>query len=500
VRQVPAFVSGLGIVVVAASASAFAIVPAACSSSESSGPAAAVDAAPAVFTYRGAGCLYDVSPPERHAFTEVALDDAAAAGSAPVRVRLGLGGTTEHGSPGYADPSRTAVVSWETAAPVRAAKVRLGQSPTELADVRGGYSWTTPAPEVGFGANEPATSMHEVHLCGLEPGRTYYYQAGGGSPEAWSAVQSFTTVPVSGKVTIGVAGDARDDVAVWQQVQQRMRERAVNLQVTTGDLVFVGTQQSLYDRWLDAIWKDPADPSRFLTLGQQMMVMVAGNHENDAARFYGAFAVPGTGTYAESYASFDAGGAHIVMFDDQGPALIPEGEQAKTILAWLEADLAKADANRAAVPFVVVVHHRGLFTTSSHADDVDVLDLRKRLAPVYDAHHVDMVINGHDHAFERSKPIRAGADPRGAPTVVASGAAGDGRVYVVNAGAGASPYGVAPADFIAASATYGRGTGRSGVYGIVTVERAPRAVLRMDTYGLTSSGADPLLDTVELTR
>jgi predicted phosphodiesterase len=473
-----------------------AVGPVACSTS-SDGAATAPDgggASSTTLTYRGAGCQYDVTPADRNAFTDLALDDAAAAGSDAVRVRLGLGGDTKSDGPGYADPSHTAVVTWETAAPTRAARVRVGSAPAGPFAPVLGYSWTTPAPDVGFGSNEPATSMHEVHLCGLEPGRTYYYQAGGGAPEVWSATQSFTTVPATGPITVGILGDARDKVDVWQAAQRRMRDRAVSFQVTTGDLVFTGTQQSLYDQWLGAIWKEPADPNRFVTLGQQLMVMLPGNHENDAARFFGAFSLPGTGAYAETYASFDAGNTHFVVLDDQPLALLAGGDHAKTILAWLLGDLSRADANRAKVPFVLVVHHRGLYTTSNHAADSDVLDLRATLAPMYDAHHVDVVINGHDHAYERTRTLHAGSDPRGAPSMVA---AGQGTVYVVNAGAGADPYAVANADFIEKSATFGGATGFDGVYGVLSLDAR---TLTLTTYGLSASGTDPVLDTVALTR
>ncbi len=483
----------VGLATVGAAVSA--VGPAACSSS--SGPASAtpVDAATAAaFVYRGEGCAYDVSPAERNAFVDLALDDDATPGADPVRVRLGLGGETKSDGPGYADPSHTAVVTWETTGATGAARVRIATAPAgPFVPVRG-YSWTTPPPEVGFGANEPATSMHEVHLCGLEAGRTYYYQAGGGAPGTWSATQSFTTVPATGAITVGILGDARDKVDVWQAAQRRMRDRAVNLQVTTGDLVFTGTQQSLYDKWLGAIWKDPADASRFVTLGQQMMVMIAGNHENDAARFYGAFSLPGTGPYAETFASFDAGNTHFVVLDDQPLALIADGDHAKTMLGWLEGDLARADGNRAKVPFVLVVHHRGLYTTSKHATDSDVLDLRATLAPMYDAHHVDVVVNGHDHAYERSKTLRAGSDARGAPSMVG---AGQGTVYVVNAGAGADPYSVSTADFIEKSATFGGTTGFDGVYGVLTLEARK---LTLTTYGLSASGTDPVIDTLALTK
>jgi hypothetical protein len=260
--------------------------------------------------------------------------------------------------------------------------------------------------------------------------------------------------------------------------------------------VFAGTQQSLYDRWLGAIWKDAADPSRFVTLGQQMMVMLAGNHENEAARFYGAFAMPGEGTYAETYSSFNVGNTHFVMIDDQPIALLEGSEHGQVILKWLDEDLARADQNRAATPFIVVVHHRGLFTTSVHAQDSDVLGTRKVLAPLYDKHHVDVVLNGHDHAFERTKPLKAGADPAGDPVVVA---AGQGTVYVVNAGAGADAYRVDihPGAFQEKSAMFGKGTPYAGFYGVITLEGRK---LVFESFGLTLSGTDPTIDSFELSK
>ncbi|MDB4943814.1 MAG: Ser/Thr protein phosphatase family protein [Labilithrix sp.] len=478
--------AGLGALVLALAGASLA--PVACGSSGD-----ASDAGPGTsFVYRGAGCAYDVSPPAALGFVDLAEDDVSP-GAEPLRIRLGLGGATVHGAPGYADPSRTAVLTWETATPSRAARVRIAPVGAPALELRG-YSWTTPAPENGFGSTEPATPMHEVHVCGLEPGRTYSYQVGGGTPEVWSAPQTFTTVPATGKITVGILGDARDRVDVWQRAEQRMRDRAVNLQITTGDLVFTGTQQSLYDRWLGAIWKDPADPARFVTLGQQMILFVAGNHENDAVRFYGSFASPGTGPFAESYGSFDAGNTHFVVYDDQPLALLAGTPQAVEIQRFLEDDLAEADRHRDVTPFVVVVHHRGLYTTSTHATDSDVLDLRSRMAPLYDRHHVDLVVNGHDHAYERTRTLNAGSDPRGLPAVVP---AGKGTVYVVNAGAGADPYAVGEGPFVERAAVFGPGTPYDGLYGVLTLE-GRRLVL--DTHGLTAAGDDPVIDSVVLER
>jgi hypothetical protein len=451
------------------------------------------------FSYTGQGCEYAIAPPESRALLDLALDDGSnvdGAGAQPKRVRLGLGGATTMGAAGYADPTKTAAFTWETDAKSGAAKVRIGSDPNALSDVRTGYTWTTPKPTVGLGTDEPETYMHEVHVCGLQPGKTYYYQVGGGASgsEVWSATQSFTTVPDSGKIVVGLSGDSRDKVEVFALVQTRMREAGVNLQLFSGDMVIFGARAQLYQQWLDAIWKDPSDGSKFLTLGQQMFVPIAGNHENEATRFYGNFAIPGTGVYAETYASFNVGSVHFVMLDDQPIATEPEGAMSKALLGWLEEDLTRADADRAAHPFVVAVSHRGLFSTSQHANDSDLHEARGKLAPVFDKHHVNLVVTGHDHEYERSKPLRAGADPKGDPIVRPTPA--EGTVYVINAGAGASGYniGTAPVAWREKAEAF-NGNGFSGCYALLEIEAAK---ITLKAYLLGSP--DKPIDTVELTK
>ncbi len=460
-----------------------------------------------VFSYSPAGCSYAVSPPATLALTDLALDDTTSVGdpttAAPERVRLGLGGNYDFGKAGYADPTTTAAFTWETAGKNHAAKLKFGTDPNNLSQTQAGYVWTTPPPTQAIGANEPETYMHEVHVCGLTPGTTYYYQVGGGATgsEVWSATQSFTTVPSSGEITVGISGDARDQVSTFQLVQERMRDAAVNFQLFSGDIVDIGTEEMLYTQWLNSIWQDPADNTKFITLGQQYFVPIAGNHENEAARFYANFSIPGEGDYAESYASFGLGAAHVVMLDDQPVATQQGSDHATKELAWLDSDLSAANADRANHPFIIVVSHRGLFSTALHSNDSDVLAARAAFAPIYDKYHVDMVFNGHDHEYERSKPLKAGTSNPGGEPIVGSVPA-DGTTYVICAGAGADPYqaGQYNSDYRNGSATgFGGSTAYIGVYGILTIDSSK---LSLKSYGLKSAGGsvsgDDVIDTYEI--
>jgi len=448
---------------------------------------------PPAIVYTPAQCGYSWAPSATRGYTDLVLDGAT--GGQPLRVRIGLGGKTTSGESGYADPTTTAVFTWETHDPSTAAKVRLGTSPNALTDVRTGHSWTTPPPGAGVGANEPGTSMHEVHVCGLTPATTYYYQVGGGSPETWGDAQQFATPPSSGKVIIGLSGDSRDSADVFQTLQTRMRDAAVNFQIFSGDLILFGTQQSLYGTFLDKAWKDPS--GKLLTLGQQMMLMVAGNHEQEAAQFFGNFALPGEGTDAETYASFDIANAHIVLLDDESIASSPTSDASTEQLAWLETDLTKAEGNRAKAPFIVVVHHRGEFSTSKHKPDKDMKRMRDALVPVWDKHHVDLVLNGHDHNYERSKPITG---PASAPVLQPSVA---GTTYVVCAGSGAGSYqpGTEAAPYREKSVGFGQysppGTSYLGVYATVTLEPGR---LTFNAFGLKAAPPDDVIDSFVLTR
>ena len=469
---------------------------AACKSSGGSSSGTALDDAGATpFAYTPAGCAYTVTPPDVRAFFDVALDDASPladpTAAMPVRVRLGLGGSTTSGAPGYADPTTTMAFVWETAAAnTRAAKVRLGTSQSALTDVHTGFSFSIPPPSLGFGHEEPPARLHEAHVCGLAPATTYYYQVGGGAPgaEVWSATQSFTTVPSTGPITIGVSGDSRDSMDILQVVQQRMRDAAVTMQLFGGDLVFFGTQQSQYTSWLDKTWKDDKG---FLTLGQQLIVPAAGNHEVESPQFFGAFALPGDGPYAESFGSFDVGSAHIVFLDDEAIATLGDSDEAKAQLAWLDADLARADQNRAARPFVVVVHHRGEYATAENGGDPDIAAVRRATVPIWQRHHVDLVLTGHSHEYERSKAITGAPD---APTLDPNG-----PTYVICAGAGANAevIGTTPVAHRALNVGYGKGTPYIGLYGLLTLDAK---TLGWKAFGVKASGSDDAIDTLTISR
>jgi 3',5'-cyclic AMP phosphodiesterase CpdA len=173
----------------------------------------------------------------------------------------------------------------------------------------------------------------------------------------------------------------------------------------------------------------------------------------------------------------------------------PGSDQANAQLAWIDADLAKASMNRTKHPFLVFVNHRPQFSTSHHSADGDVLRVRDSLVPIFHKYGVDVVFGGHDHDFERSKPLSGAPDN---PTVGTTG-----TTYIVSAGAGASAYGPGGGTvaYRAVNGSFGNGTPWVGLY---TLAKLDAGTMTITTYGLKASATnvmgDDVIDTVTLTR
>jgi hypothetical protein len=263
-----------------------------------------------------------------------------------------------------------------------------------------------------------------VHLCGLEPGTTYHYRVG--AEYAMSEDHEFTTAPApmqAGRpLRFAVAGDSRGDAATWGAVARGLAGAGPDVLLYSGDAVTFGYTQADWDAWFAAA--DPVLPSL-------PMMFAWGNHEAFARHGFAQFALPGN----ELWYSFDVGDVHFVVLDDTPP-----------IDATIEADQAAfldADLGRTRKPWKVVMHHKAIYSSSSHTSD---LRLQAAWMPIYDKHRVDLVLNGHDHDYERTFPMRGGAV---APD-------GRGTVYVVNGGGGAPLYAAGRSAFTAVSkSTYG---------------------------------------------
>jgi hypothetical protein len=147
-----------------------------------------------------------------------------------------------------------------------------------------------------------------------------------------------------------------------------------------------------------------------------------------------AFVLPGdNGTHTTRYYSFDYGAAHFLALDseeDFGPT--------SAQYTWLLRDLESPAAQRATWRFAYV--HRPPYSSGlGHGSEYA---LREAWSPLFERFGVDVVFAGHEHNYERSKPVRDYTAVGGRFPVV----------YIVTGGGGKQLYEVGRSPWTAYSA------------------------------------------------
>jgi len=139
-----------------------------------------------------------------------------------------------------------------------------------------------------------------------------------------------------------------------------------------------------------------------------------GNHDNSAqhgAPWLDAFTTPANNPEgSERYYSFDWGDVHFVALD----VVSTPFESGTPQRVFLEQDLAATTA-----AWKVVYFHRPPYSGGRHGDNPQIVE---KLVPVFEQYHVDLVLSGHEHTYQRMKPRNGvtyivvgsgGADVRG---------------------------------------------------------------------------------------
>jgi hypothetical protein len=354
------------------------------------------------------------------------------------------------------DPRTRMRISWQVPLAVRRPFVRIGTRPDELgrridAEVRDLH---TP----GVSGVRPALDQFYVHaaLDGLLPGTTYYYGVGHdgfdpASPDHRSTIGSFRTAPATperfvftafGDQGVSRAAAANDDLLL-------RREPAFHLHA--GDICYAngtgrGGRTDGYDPGYWDLFLKQNEP----VAASVPWMVTTGNHDMEAwysPDGYGGqlarWSLPDNGfdpRTAPGVYAFTYGNVAFVALDANDVSYeIPAnlGHTGGRQTAWLDRKLAGLRAD-ASVDFIVVFFHHCAYSTSSHASDGGV---REQWLPLFAKHQVDLVINGHNHVYERTDAIRDGEVGRPVPIGASTDPTRDGIVYVTAGGGGRDLYG-----------------------------------------------------------
>jgi len=222
-------------------------------------------------------------------------------------------------------------------------------------------------------------TIHEVQLTGLAADTVYSYTVTSGATT--SPISTFGTTPdVSRSFRFVAYGDTRSQPAEHASVIAAIIDSAPEIVIHTGDLVTDGTNYSLWEA-------EFFSPAYDLMINTPLLA-VLGNHENNASWFYDLFSLPNN----EQWFAFTYGNVRFI-----GLNTCTDYTTGSSQYSWLAAELQSAEYT-SATWHVVYFHHPPYTATSSHGDDANV---KQYLVPLFEQNGVDVVFNGHSHAYER---------------------------------------------------------------------------------------------------
>ncbi|MFI9205437.1 purple acid phosphatase family protein [Streptomyces sp. NPDC053048] len=355
-----------------------------------------------------------------------------------------------------ADPRTQMRVSWQVPFAVRRPFVRVGLKPWELSERIHAEERALHTPALT--KRLPAVDQVYLHaaLDNLRPGTTYYYGVGheGFDPadaRRLATIGTFATAPERPEPFVFTAfGDqgvsyhalANDQLILGQ-------DPAFHLHA--GDLCYAddsgaGKATDVYDA---RVWDQFLAQTESVAARVPWMV-TTGNHDMEAwysPNGYGGqsarWALPGNGfdpRRSPGAYSFVYGNVAVVALDANDVSYeigANTGYSRGRQTAWLDRRLREL-RGRPEVDFVVVFfHHCAFSTTRGHASDGGV---RAAWLPLFEKHRVDLVINGHNHVYERTDAMRGTRVGKEVPIGESVDPTRDGIVYVTAGGAGKSLY------------------------------------------------------------
>ncbi len=261
---------------------------------------------------------------------------------------------------------------------------------------------------------------HHIMLQNLEPNTRYSYMVVSKDPLTGtmeSKVFSFVTTPIDDSLkdfSFVVYGDTRTF-----QLRNKLVCDAIakdpshpRLVFNIGDLTMDGRVLANWDRFFWAIHNLAANVPYYPVLG---------NHEYNSSYFYDAFPLPkGGGTDEEEWYSFNYGPVHFVVLDADVILMEKDAAKMQEQTDWLVKDLkANKDAK-----FKVVIFHQPFWTNTT--SETGNPELVKYWKDVFEKYGVNIVFNGHYHAYERFEV--------------------NGVTYITTAGGGAPMYQLKPKD------------------------------------------------------
>jgi hypothetical protein len=278
-------------------------------------------------------------------------------------------------------------------------------------------------------SNATVSTEHEVSVTGLTQDTKYFYQIGTTTVNIPSDAETFfkTALPAgtTNEFTAWVTGDFGDGTSGQTAVKQAYKTYAANVAnnipggkadfwLWLGDNAYPnGTAgeytSKVFNVYPEILKNTPLFPS-------------VGNHDYanhgdvfapasfpypTTYEYFNAFSMPTTGQLGgvasgtKKYYSYDYGNVHFIVLDSYG--VFTGGTTLDAVnnpmYTWLNSDL-MANTKK----WIVCYFHHAPYSKGTHNSDgqFSMKNIRQYYLPLLESYHVDLVLSGHSHVYERS--------------------------------------------------------------------------------------------------
>jgi len=293
------------------------------------------------------------------------------------------------------DPSTTQAIQWRTAVSVSEGEVQY-RAKQQVDGKNIEIQAESLVLEDERIENDQAIRRFTAALAGLTPATVYTYRVGDPQDNTWSDWAEFTTAPATAGEPVPFSfvylGDSQNADETWGRLLNRAQETSPNaaFYVIAGDIVNNGNWRDQWDtffHYADGLFS------------RRPFVPCLGNHDypggkepqlyldNLALLQNGPDTLPPERAYSFTYSN-----ALFVVLDGN--------QEAEDQRAWLEKQLSGTSST-----WKFVIYHQPAYSSKSSRDNPDV---RKYWCDLFDRYHVDMALQGHDHAYLRTHPMYDG--------------------------------------------------------------------------------------------
>lgn len=314
------------------------------------------------------------------------------------------------------DPATSRAFTWYTGDPGADGWLEVIKGKTS--DFTGDGVIKVQAANTTVKTDQSTAGVHKAEITGLEPGTRYTYRVGSGEEEEWSPAYEFSTAEAgSDQVTFINVTDSQGvtdaDFAIWGNTLEQAFKTfpAAEFIVHNGDFTEDPEDSAAWNSFFGYVQNRVASVP---------LMPVTGNHDEideEAELFTSHFNLPDNGakgSIAGTSYSFDYGPVHVTVLNTES--------NLKKQADWLKKDLAGTDK-----PWTIVAMHRPAYGGNMYSKVEDWTE-------IFDKYNVDLVLQGHNHEYSRSYPLRAGEIvPESDGGNVTTG----GTVYVVTNASGA---------------------------------------------------------------